>query len=76
MLAFFVFGLLMLLSVLDLDAQCSMCKAVLETNMQNGEEAVGRGINDGIIYIMFVPYLLLGVVGYFMYKHYVKTNVE
>jgi hypothetical protein len=51
-----------------------MCKAVLESNMQSGEESVGKGINSGIMYIMFVPYLLLGGVGYFMYKHYVKTN--
>lgn len=49
-----------------------MCKAVVESNMQSGESAVGKGINDGIVYIMFVPYILLGVVGYFMYKHYKK----
>lgn len=58
----------------DAEAQCSMCKAVLESNMQSGEEAVGKGINSGIVYIMFVPYILLGAIGYFMYKHYVKTN--
>lgn len=56
------------------DAQCSMCKAVLESNMQSGEEAVGKGINEGIVYIMFVPYLLLGAVAFFMYRHYKKTN--
>ncbi|MBD99126.1 MAG: hypothetical protein CMO34_04715 [Verrucomicrobia bacterium] len=55
-------------------AQCAMCKAVLESNMQSGEEAVGQGINEGIIYIMFVPYILLAVVGYFLYKHYQKTS--
>ena len=56
------------------DAQCSMCKAVLESNMQSGEQATGKGINDGIIYIMFVPYILLATVGYFMYRHYKRTN--
>ena len=61
---------------IEVDAQCSMCKAVLESNMQSGEQAVGKGINDGIIYIMFLPYILLGTVGYFMYKHYLKTNSE
>jgi len=55
-------------------AQCAMCKAVLESNMQSGEEAVGQGINEGIIYIMFVPYILLAVVGYFLYKHHQKTS--
>lgn len=55
--------------------QCAMCKAVLESNMQSGEEAVGQGINEGIMYIMFVPYILLGTVGYLMYKHYKKNNL-
>jgi len=58
----------------ELSAQCAMCKAVLESNMQSGEEAVGKGINSGIMYIMFVPYILLGTIGYFMYRHFKKTN--
>jgi len=66
--------LICVLGTIELSAQCAMCKAVLETNMQSGEEAVGKGINDGIIYIMFVPYLLLGAVGYFLYKHHMKTK--
>lgn len=72
----FGFILLVLSISFDLEAQCSMCKAVLESNMQSGEQAVGGGINSGILYIMFLPYLLLGAVGYFMYKHYIKTNKE
>jgi hypothetical protein len=66
-----LFGIL-LLAQIDLEAQCAMCKAVLESNMQSGEDAVGKGINDGIIYIMFVPYILLGAAGFFMYKYYLK----
>lgn len=69
--SFLLVAIVILLSSIDLNAQCSMCKAVVESNMQSGESAVGKGINDGIVYIMFVPYILLGVV-YFMYKHYKK----
>ena len=58
----------------ELLAQCAMCKAALESNMQSGEDAVGKGINSGIMYIMLVPYILLGTIGYFMYKHFKKTN--
>ena len=54
-------------------AQCAMCKAVLESNMENGGTAAA-GINDGIIYLMFIPYLLIGTVGYFIYKHYKKNQ--
>ena len=70
----FVFALVLLIGIETLDAQCAMCKAVLESNMQSGEEAKGQGINEGIMYIMFVPYILLSVVGFFMYRHYKKTN--
>ena len=74
-------GLILLIIVIlivgfqqELLAQCAMCKATLESNMQSGEDAVGKGINSGIMYIMFVPYILLGTVGYFMYRHFKKTN--
>ena len=70
----FVLLFVFLIGIQFADAQCSMCKAVLESNMQSGEQATGKGINDGIIYIMFVPYILLATVGYFMYRHYKRTN--
>ena len=53
-------------------AQCAMCKAVLESNLENGGSAAA-GINDGIIYLMFIPYILIGTVGFFIYKHYKKN---
>jgi len=56
-------------------AQCAMCKAVLESNMENGGTAAA-GINNGILYLMFIPYLLIGIVGYFIYCHFKKNNTE
>ncbi|MGB0886838.1 MAG: hypothetical protein ACPGSL_01835 [Vicingaceae bacterium] len=58
---------------LTLFAQCAMCKAVLESNLENGGTAAA-GVNDGIIYLMFIPYILIATVGYFIYKHYKKNN--
>ena len=49
-----------------LEAQCVMCKAVAEGSAAEG--AVGRGINQGILYIMAVPYILLGTIGYLILK--------
>lgn len=69
-----IFTLLIIGFSVEMQAQCSMCKAVLESNMQSGEDAVGKGINGGIMYIMFIPYILLAVAGFFTYKHYKKTN--
>lgn len=46
-------------------AQCAMCRAVLESDA-SGQAA--RGINNGIVYLMVFPYLLVGAVGYAVYK--------
>jgi len=54
-------------------AQCAMCKATLESDLAAGGSA-GKGINNGIIYLMIFPYLLFGVVGYFIFKHYQKNK--
>lgn len=50
------------------DAQCAMCKAVVETSQQGGS-SIADGLNTGIVYLMFFPYLLLGAVGFAIYKH-------
>lgn len=40
---------------------CSMCKAVVENETEafGGKQAIGAGLNSGILYLMAVPYLLL-----------------
>jgi hypothetical protein len=60
-----IFLLLLLLSQTFAQAQCAMCRAVLETE-EGGEKA--KAVNDGIVYLMAFPYILVGVVGYFIYK--------
>ena len=63
-----LFLLLILFALTDVVmGQCVMCKAVAEDSAAEG--AVGRGINQGILYIMAVPYVLLGLFGYFVYKN-------
>ena len=42
----------------EIQAQCSMCKAVVESSVENGG-AIGAGLNKGILYLMAFPYLLL-----------------
>ena len=57
---------LLVVPVEVMEAQCVMCKAVAEDSAAEG--AVGRGINQGILYIMAVPYILLGTIGYLISK--------
>ena len=46
-------------------SQCAMCRAVLESGDQ---QEVAEGINNGIIYLMAIPYILIGGLGYFIFK--------
>ena len=46
-------------------SQCAMCKAVVET----GDVTMAEGINNGITYLMVFPYLLIGVLFYFIYRY-------
>ncbi len=46
-------------------AQCAMCRAVLETG---ADAQTAKSLNDGIVYLMVIPYVLVGIVGYAVYK--------
>ncbi len=54
-------------------AQCAMYRAVLESEENGGTKA--KAINDGIVYLMAFPYLLVGILGYIIYR-YVKKKSE
>jgi hypothetical protein len=47
------------------DAQCAMCRAVLESE-SSGNAA--KGINNGIVYLMAIPYVLVAGLFYFIYR--------
>ena len=45
-------------------AQCSMCT---KTAQQLGEKPA-QGLNSGILYLMFAPFIIVGFVGYRWWK--------
>ena len=49
------------------NAQCAMCKAVVEANLESGG-SIGAGLNDGILYLMAMPYIFIIVVGLIWYN--------
>lgn len=57
------------------NAQCPMCKMSAETNLKNGGKA-GRGLNDGILYLFSMPYLLVGTFGVIYWYHNRKRREE
>ncbi len=66
--------LMLLLVKVNSFAQCAMCKAVAESDFQSGGTAT-KGVNDGIYYLMLIPYLLMATVGYLIYRHYKKSKL-
>ena len=55
-------------------AQCAMCKAVVEANLEAGDTK-GAGLNDGILFLMSMPYLAVFLFGVFYYLQKKKTKV-
>ncbi|WP_190811425.1 hypothetical protein [Flagellimonas sp. S3867] len=47
------------------EAQCAMCRAVVESEVDGN---TAEGINNGIVYLMAIPYILVGGLFYFVYR--------
>lgn len=58
---------LVFLVSLSSNAQCAMCRAAVESE---GNGAKKEAINDGIVYLMVVPYMLVGGIGFAVYRMY------
>ncbi len=69
----FLLSIILLLVTLPAEAQCAMCRAVLESD-ESGQAA--KGINNGIMYLMVFPYLLIAGVGYAIYKSRKKARED
>lgn len=66
-----VAGLVLLPELVD--AQCSMCRAVTESNQQADDAfTVGNGLNNAIVYLMFTPYILAAIFGYAFFREPIK----
>lgn len=59
--------LVFFLSLTEVSAQCAMCRAVLESS-DNSPKA--EAVNDGIMYLMAIPYLLVAILGFVVYRMY------
>jgi len=48
-----------------------MCKAVLESG---ADEKTAESLNDGIIYLMAIPYILAAITAYVIYIKFFKKK--
>ena len=60
----FFIGVFLLLPLVG-SAQCAMCRAVIESGQ---DTSLAEGINNGIVYLMAIPYILVGVLFYFIFR--------
>lgn len=67
----FLIGICVFLLGISANAQCAMCRASLQ-----GEEnmAKAEAVNDGIVYLMIIPYVLIGAIGYYIFRMYKKKD--
>ncbi|MCK8481953.1 hypothetical protein [Psychroserpens algicola] len=66
-----VIVVLALLVSLKTSAQCAMCRAVLES--EEGQ-TTAEGINDGIVYLMAIPYVLVAGIGFLIYWKFFRVK--
>ncbi|MFD1314255.1 hypothetical protein [Namhaeicola litoreus] len=69
---FSIFMLILLSINMDVQAQCAMCKAVVESG--GGDTA--EGINNGIVYLMAFPYLIVAVSIFIFVRNYRKSRAK
>ncbi len=60
-----LFGICFLFFGISSFAQCAMCRAALSGDANNAQ---AEAVNDGIVYLMAIPYLLVAGIGYAVYK--------
>lgn len=62
---FFYFLLFTCFFFLEGNAQCAMCRASLQNE---ANKATAEGVNDGIVYLMAIPYILVAGVFYAVWR--------
>jgi hypothetical protein len=60
-----IFGICFFFFGISSYGQCAMCRAAL-TGDENKTQAAA--VNDGIVYLMVIPYVLVGALGYYIYR--------
>ena len=61
----------LLFSLEGAEAQCAMCRAALESEADNSQ---AEGINNGIVYLMAIPYVLFGVAVALYFRRFSRKS--
>lgn len=72
-LPFILLLTILVFSVYSANAQCAMCQATAESSMDAGSSAA-EGINKGVMYLFFMPWIILGTIAYFWWRAQKKAQ--
>jgi hypothetical protein len=50
-------------------AQCAMCRTQVVNNVSQGDTTLAAGLNTGILYLFFTPYVAIGVVAFLWFRN-------
>ena len=59
----------------DSSAQCSMCRRIAQTDKQSKTVDKGRSLNNGILYLLSIPYLIGAAGAIVWYKNRKKIGI-
>ena len=52
-----------------------MCRMSAESNLKNGGTA-GKRLNNGVLYMLATPYLIVGAIGYIWWRNRRREEEE
>jgi len=67
----FFFGVCFLFIGMSGYGQCAMCRASLESE---GNKTKLQAVNDGIVFLMAIPYVIVAAIGFGIYMLYYKKT--
>ena len=66
----------LIVNIQSIMAQCAMCRATVGSNLgEGGNASVGASLNDGILYLLVIPYAIV-ILGVYFYRKSAKENLK
>ncbi len=72
---FLLFAFCIFFTIVDISAQCPMCRMSVASNLQNGGKE-GMGLNAGIISLLAMPYVIIGGLAFVWWKNRRKNEID
>jgi hypothetical protein len=74
-ISYFALVVFLFLSHAQTIAQCAMCKASVESDLNSGG-SIGTKLNTGILYLMAIPYIILVGGAYLFFKKPIDEKIK